>query len=195
MCRERDVTLTLATKTIPRDVLERIYARYDVIFGENRVQELCDKYIEGAHWIFIGRLQKNKVKYLVDKVEMICSVDSVDLALEIQKRCLAKGKVMPVLIEINLGETQKGGVSAADLPSLIATVQACPNLVWQGIMAVLPREGAEEAADRASAIYRELQKEYPLRYLSMGMSEDYQIAMDAGANMVRLGSAVFGKRS
>ena len=195
MCREQGVTLTLATKTIPKEMLERLAASYDLIFGENRVQELCDKYFEGPRWIFIGRLQKNKVKYLVDKVEMICSVDSVELAREIQKRCAAKGKVMPVLIEINLGEEQKGGVSLTDLPTLIDEIKRCANLDWQGLMAVLPIERPKEAAARAAAVYGDLQKQYPLRYLSMGMSEDYHIAIDAGANMVRLGSAVFGKRS
>ena len=195
MCREKGVTFTLATKTIPKETLERLSERYDLIYGENRVQELVDKYFEGPRWIFIGRLQKNKVKYLVNRVEMICSVDSVNLAKEIQKRCVAKGKVMPVLIEINLGEEQKGGVSIEELPALIQEIQASPNLDWQGLMAVLPIEGAPDAAAKAADVYQTLKKQYPIRYLSMGMSQDFELAIEAGGNMVRLGSAVFGRRS
>lgn len=195
ICRERHVLLTLATKTIPKETLEKLAAQYDLVYGENRVQELTEKYFAGPTWYFIGRLQRNKVKYLVDKVAMICSVDSVELAEEIQKRCAAKGKVMPVLVEINLGEAQKGGVEEAALSALLDEIAVMPNLRLEGLMAVLPRENAEDAAKRAAELYRKAKERYPMTYLSMGMSEDYQIAIEAGANMIRLGSAVFGKRS
>ena len=195
MCAEHGVTLTLATKTIPREVLARLNTEYDLIFGENRVQELCEKYIEDAHWIFIGRLQKNKVKYLVDKVDMICSVDSVDLAQEIEKRCAKIDRVMPVLMELNMGEAQKGGVAPEEAYTLADAIMGLKHLSLEGVMVVLPAEGAEAAAERASEAYRALGERYPMRYLSMGMSGDYDIAMAHGANMLRLGSAVFGKRS
>lgn len=196
MCSDEHVTLTLATKTIPQDMLMRVHERYpDLIFGENRVQELVDKYFEGPQWIFIGRLQKNKVKYLVDRVQMICSVDSVELAQEIQKRCAKADKLMPVLLELNLGEEQKGGVSKEEIVDLAEAVAQMPNLQMLGVMTVLPIVGADSAAGTANVVYRLLSSKYHFHYLSMGMSGDYEIAIKHGGNMLRIGSAVFGERS
>lgn len=196
MCEEKHVTLVLATKTIPQEVLKRLHDDYPaIIMGENRQQELCEKYFEGAHWIFIGRLQRNKVKYLVDKVQMICSVDSRELAAEIERQAVKHDKVMPVLIEVNCGEVEKGGVPMGDLPAMIEACRSMPHLEVQGIMAVLPIEGAKEAAQRVGALYDQIKDRYNLRYLSMGMTNDYHLAIEYGANMIRIGSAIFGKRS
>ena len=195
-CARYGATLTLATKTIPREVLTEVHRDFpSIIFGENRVQELVEKYFAEAKWHFIGRLQRNKVKYLVDKVEMICSVDSVPLAIEIERQAAKIGKTMDVLIEINLGEVQKGGVGEAEQDALVTTILGCPHLHLKGLMAVLPQVGAEAAAKQAKRRYDALAQKVPVEVLSMGMSGDYELSLAAGSTMIRLGSAVFGKRS
>ena len=193
----RGVQLVLASKTIDQGTLQQVYRDFaDIVFAENRVQELCDKYFAGPHWYFIGRLQRNKVKYLVDKVEMICSVDSVELAREIERQCAKHDKVMPVLVEVNDGEEQKGGVSPQGLYALLDAIATMPHLALRGLMVVLPIEGAPRAAKAMHEVYVEAQRHYPaLGILSMGMSADYQLAVDCGADMIRIGSAVFGERS
>lgn len=195
-CYTHGVQLVLASKTIDRETLQHVAKDFpSIVFGENRVQELCDKYFD-AHWIFIGRLQRNKVKYLTDKVEMICSVDSLDLAQEIEKQCAKKDRIMPVLLELNLGEAQKGGIAQNDLLSLAAKVVQMPHLKLEGMMAVLPIDGAEEAAHQAKIAYDSLHLQYPdAAVFSMGMTADYALAVQNGSTMIRIGSAVFGKRS
>ena len=135
-------TLVLASKTVPQETLSALAAaRPGVIYGENRVQELLSKYFtaEGLTWQFIGRLQTNKVKYIVDKVTMIQSVDSLRLAEEIERRSAKIDKVMDVLIEVNVGgEESKGGVPAEDCLSLAESIAAMPHLRLCGLMSVLP---------------------------------------------------------
>lgn len=194
-CAQTHATLVLASKTIPQDTMMRLASDYEVIYGENRVQELCDKYFEGPTWMFIGRLQRNKVKYLVDKVSMICSVDSVELATEIERRMAPLGRTMPVLVEVNCGEEAKGGVPMAEADALVRMCQGMAHLEVRGLMAVLPIEGAEEAADRVQALFEALRASLGLSVLSMGMSEDYAMALRHGSTMIRIGSAVFGRRS
>ena len=196
-------TLVLASKTVPQDTLMRLSeARPGVIYGENKVQELLSKYYEAPNvtWQFIGRLQTNKVKYIVDKVDMIQSLDSLHLAEEIEKRSAKIEKVMDVLIEVNIGqEESKGGVPLAELNNLIEQVHALPHLRFRGLMSVLPNADVnvliplyEELKD----VFLRVQKQYgeEVCYLSAGMSGDYALALQNGSNMVRIGSAVFGER-
>ena len=198
-------TLVLATKTVEKELLMSLAeSRSDLIYGENRVQELLAKYFEkeGLAWHFIGRLQTNKVKYIVDKVSLIQSVDSLRLATEIEKRAAAIGKIMDILLEVNVGgEESKGGVSIADFFPLLESIKMMPHLRLRGLMSVLPNE-QEEVIAPLYARLRELyeaasqikSKNFDLCYLSAGMSGDYPIALAHGSNMVRIGSAVFGAR-
>ena len=197
--------LVLASKTVDQSVLKALAeARPGVVYGENKVQELLSKYFEkeGLVWQFIGRLQTNKVKYIVDKVDLIQSVDSLRLAEEIEKRAAKIGKVMNVLIEVNVGnEESKGGVSEEELFPLLSEIEKMPHLKVKGLMSVLPNaeEGEllplyarlRELFEKAKEIEAE---NFDVTILSAGMSGDYPIALANGSNMVRIGSAVFGAR-
>ena len=197
-------TLVLASKTVSREVLEYLAAqRPGVIYGENRVQELLSKYFsaEGLTWQFIGRLQTNKVKYIVDKVSLIQSVDSLRLAEEIERRCAKIDKVMDVLIEVNVGgEESKGGVPKDELFALIRAVSAMPHLRLRGLMSVLPATEEGELIplyDELYSLYRETAERVGAGddfILSAGMSGDYALALAHGSTMVRIGSKVFGAR-
>ncbi|MBQ7712742.1 MAG: YggS family pyridoxal phosphate-dependent enzyme [Clostridia bacterium] len=196
-------TLVLASKTVPAETLSALAAaRSGVIFGENRVQELLAKYFtaEGLTWHFIGRLQTNKVKYIVDKVAMIQSVDSLRLAEEIERRSAKVDKVMDVLIEVNVGEEEsKGGVPAEECLSLAKQVRAMQHLRLCGLMSVLPiadETTLEPLYCRLAELFEALRSADPtnVKYLSAGMSGDYPVALRHGSNMVRIGSAVFGAR-
>ena len=202
---EGKATLVLASKMVSQDVLMRLAeARPGVIYGENKVQELLSKYFvaNGVEWQFIGRLQTNKVKYIVDKVSMIQSVDSLRLAEEIEKRCAKIEKEIDILLEVNIGEEEsKGGISSSGLDEMLCRIKEMPHLRLRGIMSVLPN--AEEDVlrplyarlkdifDKVQAIRTE---NFDVKYLSAGMSGDYKLALQCGSNMVRIGSAVFGAR-
>lgn len=177
------------------------------LIGENRVQELMSKIdaLEGRFGIhLIGRLQRNKVKYIADRVDMIQSVDSVELAEEISRRCAACGRVMPVLVEVNpAGEKQKGGVSFSQTRPLLEEIRKFEGIRVEGLMAVMPQTDDEEVLDslfsETRKLFEHIRDEAPegvaMRELSMGMSGDYMIAARHGATMVRIGSAVFGPRN
>ena len=199
------VTLVLATKTVEQEVLSSLADRRSgLIYGENRVQELLSKYFEreGLTWHFIGRLQTNKVKYVVDKVSLIQSVDSLRLAEEIERRAGKIDKVMDILIEVNVGgEESKGGVPAEETLALAEKIKSMPHLRLKGLMSVLPI-GEEESL---APLYRRLRElfeslksisapNFDIEILSAGMSGDYPVALRNGSNMVRIGSAVFGAR-
>ena len=203
---EGKATLVLASKTVEQEILRALAEkRSGVIYGENRVQELLSKYFEqeGLTWQFIGRLQTNKVKYIVDKVSLIQSVDSLRLAEEIERRAAKIEKVMDILVEVNVGgEESKGGVPEEEFFPLLEEIKKMPHLRLKGIMSVLP--AAEEAAliplyERLRLLYEKAKAiesaNFDIRYLSAGMSGDYQIALKYGSNMVRIGSAVFGARN
>ena len=205
----RDVRMLAATKTVSA---ERINFAIDHLgldlIGENRVQELLEKYNslhkENLEIHFIGRLQTNKVKYIVDKVDMIESVDSLRLAEEISKRSLKIGKVMDVLIEVNVGgEESKGGIAAAELSEFWDAVSALEGIRLCGIMVIPPR--CEENEDPKKYFLESFQifldirkkKHHNIRrplILSMGMSDTYVPAIECGSDQVRLGSALFGNR-
>ncbi|MDO5436258.1 MAG: YggS family pyridoxal phosphate-dependent enzyme [Clostridia bacterium] len=177
------------------------------VIGENRVQELMGKIdaLEGRFGIhLIGRLQRNKVRYIAGRVDMIQSVDSAELAEEISRRCAALGRVMPVLVEVSpAGEKQKGGVPFSETRPLLETIRRFEGIRVEGLMAVMPQTDDEALLDRlfgeTRTLFEHIRDEAPegvaMRELSMGMSGDYMIAARHGATMVRVGSAVFGPRN
>lgn len=178
--------------------------------GENRVQELLEKYdrtVQPVNWHLIGHLQTNKVKNIIDKVVMIHSVDSLKLAKEISKRAGAADRVMDILIEINIGmEESKSGISAEETIPLVKEIVAeCPNVRIRGVMCVPPHgETPEESRPyfkKTKEIFDELktlslpEAQFKPDTLSMGMSADFEIAIEEGSTIVRVGSSIFGKRN
>ncbi|MDY4412360.1 MAG: YggS family pyridoxal phosphate-dependent enzyme [Eubacteriales bacterium] len=199
----KDVLVIGASKTMPLERILFVRDNTDVkIFGENRVQELLEKYTPDVRWHFIGQLQTNKVKYIIDKVELIHSVDRISLLQEIDRQAKKHGKVQDILIEVNIGgEEKKGGVAPAEVIDFAKEVDKYPSVRLKGLMSVLPNV-EKEALD---AFYLQLSKLYDtlkqtrldnadIRYLSAGMSNDYDVAVKYGANIVRLGRALFGER-
>ncbi len=199
----KDVLVIGASKTMPLERILFVRDNTDVkIFGENRVQELLEKYTPDVRWHFIGQLQTNKVKYIVDKVELIHSVDRLSLLQEIDRQAKKHGKVQDILIEVNIGgEEKKGGVAPTEVIDFAKEVDKYPSVRLKGLMSVLPNVEKEAL----NAFYLQLSKLYDtlkqtrldnadIRYLSAGMSNDYDVAVKYGANIVRLGRALFGER-
>lgn len=199
----KDVLVIGASKTMPIERILFVRDNTDVtIFGENRVQELLEKYTPDVRWHFIGQLQTNKVKYIVDKVELIHSVDRLSLLQEIDRQAKKHGKVQDILIEVNIGgEEKKGGVAPAEVIDFAKEIDKYPSVRLKGLMSVLPNVEKEAL----NAFYLQLSKLYDtlkqtrldnadIRYLSAGMSNDYDVAVKYGANIVRLGRALFGER-
>lgn len=199
----KDVLVIGASKTMPLERILFVRDNTDVkIFGENRVQELLEKYTPDVRWHFIGQLQTNKVKYIIDKVELIHSVDRLSLLQEIDRQAKKHGKVQDILIEVNIGgEEKKGGVAPAKVIDFAKEVDKYPSVRLKGLMSVLPNV----EKDALNAFYLQLSKLYDtlkqtrldnadIRYLSAGMSNDYDVAVKYGANIVRLGRALFGER-
>lgn len=199
----KDVLVIGASKTMPIERILFVRDNTDVkIFGENRVQELLEKYTPDVRWHFIGQLQTNKVKYIVDKVELIHSVDRLSLLQEIDRQAKKHGKVQDILIEVNIGgEEKKGGVAPAEVIDFAKEVDKYTSVRLKGLMSVLPNV----EKDALNAFYLQLSKLYDtlkqtrldnadIRYLSAGMSNDYDVAVKYGANIVRLGRALFGER-
>lgn len=205
--RPEDITLLAATKTVPVEVINRGIALGIGHIGENKVQELEAKYddydLSHCRLHFIGHLQRNKVKYLVGRVSMIQSVDSVRLAEEISRLSSARSVATDVLIEVNIGsEENKSGVLPQHLYELLPKIAALPAVRIRGLMAIPPADATEAESDR---YFSQMTKYFVditakkldnvrMDYLSMGMSADYSKAILAGANMVRVGSALFGPR-
>ena len=202
------VKLLGATKTKPPQVLRWAYELGLKVFGENRVQEFLKKWealsdLKDIEWHFIGRLQSNKVKYIIDKVVLIHSVDRTSLVDELQKRATKKGiKKVKVLLEVNVGgEETKGGVEPEEAPKLLEYIlERAPNLEVLGLMTIPPyRENPEEVRPyfaKLRELRDKLQEEFKLNLpeLSMGMSHDFEVAIEEGATIVRVGSAIFGER-
>ena len=204
-----EVTLLAVTKTHTAAEINEAVDAGATDIGENRVQELLEKYdaVHPVRWHLIGHLQTNKVKSIIDKVVMIHSVDSLHLAEEIDKRAAAAGLTMDILIEINSAmESTKSGIAAGDLRELVDGIAAsCANVRICGIMCIPPRaldpEEARPYFREAKSLFDEMRSwDYPHeRYnpttLSMGMSGDYEVAIEEGSTIVRVGSAIFGARN
>lgn len=194
------------SKTVPAPRVNEVKAAGLTRLGENRVQETLEKlpYLDATFQIdLIGRLQSNKVKYIIDKVCMIQSLDRDSLAQEIDRRAQQKHLRMPVLIQVNIGdEPQKGGVDVGELFSFARRCAALPGLDVRGLMAVMPDIRDQEALrpyfTRMRGLFEQLRAEAidgtRIEELSMGMSGDYELAAQEGSTMVRIGSAIFGAR-
>lgn len=200
------VELVAAAKTrTPEEIREAMEAGVRII-GENYVQE-AERAISvighGAQWHFIGHLQKNKIKKAVLLFDMIETVDSVEAAREIDRRCAQACKVMPVLIEVNSGrETQKAGVFPEAVEALVGEISTLPNVRVVGLMTMGPLAGEPEEARpcfrETRRVFERLKEQSPggaeMRYLSMGMTSTYKIALQEGANLIRIGTRIFGER-
>lgn len=203
------VKLMAVTKTRTADeVNEAINSGINDI-GENKVQELIEKYdyVNPVNWHFIGHLQTNKVKYIIDKVCMIHSVDRINLAEEIDKRAKKSNRIMNILIEINLGrEETKSGIYKEELYNFIDDIlKGTDNIIIRGIMCIPPRFDDKECSrtyfKEANKIFNRLKKSFPnderikIDTLSMGMSNDFEVAIEEGSTIIRVGSSIFGKRN
>ncbi len=200
----RHVTLIAASKTQTKERIDAFHAiAPDFVFGENRVQELVEKYDPKYRWHLIGQLQTNKVKYIIDKVELIHSLDRAELAKEIEKQSIKHDKIQSCLVEINMGaEITKGGVAPDVALDFIESMGDYPHIKVEGVMSVLPNIDDEVALGKT---YDSLQRIYEdakclkscgkdMKYLSAGMSKDYKMALEHGSNMLRLGRLLFGER-
>ena len=202
-----EVTLIAVSKTKPVEMLREAYDAGARVFGENKVQEIVDKYDHmpsDVKWHMIGHLQRNKVKYLVDKVAMIHSVDSFRLAETIEKEAAKKNVTVPILIEVNVAqEESKYGLKPEEVLPFIEEIADFSHIQIKGLMTIAPYvENAEENRE----IFRELKKlsvdiaakninNVTMSVLSMGMTGDYMVAVQEGATMVRVGTGIFGARN
>ncbi|MCS6957005.1 MAG: YggS family pyridoxal phosphate-dependent enzyme [Aquificaceae bacterium] len=204
--RKREEVLLLgASKSVPSQTIREFYGCGLRSFGENRVQEFLKKHEElrdlNIDWHFIGRLQSNKVKYIIDKVSLIHSLDRESLLEELQKRAKAINKVQEVLIEVNVGgEETKGGVEPDNLKAFFEKCLSANSIKVLGLMCIPPyREDLEEVRGYFSLLRdlkEKLEREYgvSLPHLSMGMSHDFEVAIEEGATIVRIGTLLFGGR-
>ena len=202
-----DVTLIAVSKTKPVELLQEAYDAGVRDFGENKVQEIMDKYDKlpsDIRWHMIGHLQRNKVKYIIDKVVLIHSVDSLRLAEEISKQAQKHNLTMPILIELNIGaEDTKFGTSLEEAIALVKEISLLPNIQIKGLMTVAPFvDDAEENRHYFNAmkhlsvdIMKENIDNVCMDILSMGMTGDYEVAVEEGATMVRVGTGIFGLRN
>jgi hypothetical protein len=197
------VQLIAVSKAKPSELIRAAFAAGQRDFGENYVQELQSKRpalsdLEGIRWHFIGGLQRNKARQVVD-VALVHSVDRAELALELDRRARAIGAAVEVLIEVNVGgEDQKSGCSAEELPALLASVSDAQGLSVQGLMTVPPLDADADRTRPMFASLRALRDRHRAALgrgeLSMGMSHDFEEAIEEGATLVRVGTAIFGAR-
>lgn len=205
--REReDVKLIAVSKTKPVEMLKEAYRCGCRDFGENKVQELVDKYDKlpgDVRWHMIGHLQRNKVKYLVGKVYLIHSVDSLRLAEEISKEAVKKGVCVSVLVEVNAAdEAGKFGTTVENAVSLVEEISRLPNILIRGLMTVAPYVENPEENRLYFAMLRQIAVDIIhknidnvcMKELSMGMTGDYETAITEGATYIRIGTGIFGER-
>ena len=202
-----DVTLIAVSKTKPIQMLQEAYDFGVRVFGENKVQEIVDKYEalpKDISWHMIGHLQRNKVKYIIDKVDMIHSVDSLRLAETIEKEAAKKDIIIKILIEVNVAkEESKFGVMPEKVEELVSQVSQLPHIRICGLMTIAPFvENPEEnriyfnrLRNIAVDIERKKLDNVIMSILSMGMTNDYEVAIEEGSTMVRVGTGLFGARN
>ena len=206
--KPEDITLLAATKTVPAEVINHAIGCGLRFIGENRVQEFMEKF-EAIDWKsgvtghIIGRLQTNKVKYIVDKVSYIQSVDSVKLAKEISRLSVKCGRRMPVLVEVNIGdEASKGGIRPEELEDFLSEISSFEGICVNGLMTIPPicdeKTKLFNYFSRMNQYFIDIEAKkldnVNMNCLSMGMSSDYEEAILCGATMVRVGSSLFGER-
>ncbi|SHM07708.1 hypothetical protein SAMN05660826_00159 [Caldanaerovirga acetigignens] len=204
--REEDIKIVAVTKTVMPETIQVAVDYGLTILGENRVQEAQRKIglVKGdVSWHMIGHLQKNKAKYAVRLFSMIQSVDSYELAVEIDKRAGKLGKVMDVLVQVNIGkEETKFGAEYEETPELIKKISELENIRVKGLMAIAPfKEDPEDVRPffkKMRELFLKLKdlrlKNVEMEFLSMGMTHDFHVAIEEGANMIRIGSGIFGPR-
>ncbi len=204
--RADDITLLAATKTVDVDVINHAISSGVRYIGENRVQELLSKndFYAPCHKHFIGHLQTNKVKDIIDKVELIESVDSMRLAKEISRQAVKCGRAIDVLVEINIGEEDsKSGFKACEAKRAVREIAALEGIFVKGLMAIPPIcEKKDDNRKYFAKMYNlfvdigaEKIDNSSMKILSMGMSDDFDVAIEEGANLVRVGTALFGRRN
>ena len=203
----KEVTLISVSKTKPVSMLQEAYDAGSRDFGENKVQEIMDKVPQlpsDIRWHMIGHLQRNKVKYIVDKVALIHSVDSVRLAEEIHKEAMKIGRRVPVLIEVNVaGEETKFGVAPEEVEELIRKIAPFEGIEVQGLMTIAPfvtnPEENRQYFNRLKQLSVDISHKnidnINMNVLSMGMTGDYEVAIEEGASFVRVGTGIFGERN
>jgi len=203
----KDIQLVCVSKTFPAERVQLAYDSGERNFGENRIQEYLDKQKKmpaDCKWHVIGRLQTNKVKFIINNVYLLHSLDRLKLAEEIQKELLKHNTTMDVLLQVNaVGEETKAGFSPEEFMYMAEKIAGMGNIHVKGLMTVAPNTDDKELLNLAfgktkklfDAVKKEKYDNFDLRWLSMGMSCDYYQAIQAGANMVRIGSAIFGTRS
>lgn len=202
----KDASLIAVTKTIDNDKVNEAIALGVTDIGENRVQEIEKKYDEikgDVNWHMIGHLQSNKVKYIIDKVCLIHSLDRKSLAKEIQKRAKQNDMVAEVLVQVNVSEEEtKFGLKVDQVMSFMENMKNYPNIKVKGLMTMAPHEEDTEKTRPVFKKLRELSEEIEsknfenveMKHLSMGMTNDYEIALEEGATLVRVGTGIFGDR-
>lgn len=197
----KPATLVAATKYIDEKEIEKLEACGCLYFGENRVQAFLEKYEQyhgQGHWHFIGTLQKNKVKYIIDKVDLIHSVNSYHLIDELEKQAKKHDLKVHILLQVNIAkEESKHGFDEEEMNQVMTYLQNCPSLIIDGLMMMAPHIEKEQTRIYFKKTKELLERltneypEYPLHELSMGMSQDYDIALEEGATIVRIGRALF----
>ena len=205
--KREEVTLIAVSKTKPVETLQEAYDLGVRIFGENKVQELTAKYEalpKDIHWHMIGHLQTNKVKYIIDKAELIHSVDSLKLAETIEKEAAKHDLIADILVEVNVAEEEsKFGMKMEEVIPFVEKVSAFPHVRVRGLMTIAP---LVEDPEENRSIFADLHKLYidikkknhdndTVSVLSMGMTNDYEVAIEEGATMVRVGTGIFGARN
>ena len=205
--KREEVTLIAVSKTKPVETLQEAYDLGVRIFGENKVQELTAKYEalpKDIHWQMIGHLQTNKVKYIIDKAELIHSVDSLKLAETIEKEAAKHDLIADILVEVNVAEEEsKFGMKMEEVIPFVEKVSAFPHVRVRGLMTIAP---FVEDPEENRSIFADLHKLYidikkknhdndTVSVLSMGMTNDYEVAIEEGATMVRVGTGIFGARN
>jgi pyridoxal phosphate enzyme (YggS family) len=201
-----EIKIIAVTKTVEPVRISKAVEEGFLDLGENRVQELCEKYDiinKDCRWHLIGHLQTNKVKYIIDKVDLLHSLDSFELAYEIQKKAEKAGRIINSLVQVNVsGEESKFGIEPGKVPDFLKEVSTMANIKVKGLMTIAPFSPDPE---KIRYVFRELRKmlidirtenidNIDMDLLSMGMSNDFEVAIEEGANIVRIGTAIFGER-
>ena len=202
-----DVTLIAVSKTKPVETLQEAYDLGVRVFGENKVQELTEKYDslpKDIHWHMIGHLQRNKVKYIIDKVDLIHSVDSIRLAETIDKEAQKHDLIANILVEVNVAkEESKFGLMPEEVPAFVEQISKFSHIRVKGLMTIAP---FVENPEKNRTVFADLRKlsvdiakknvdNVNVSILSMGMTNDYEVAVEEGATMVRVGTGIFGARN
>ena len=201
-----DVVLIAVSKTKPISALEEAYRAGQRVFGENKVQEMVEKWQalpKDIHWHMIGHVQRNKIKYMAEFVELIHGVDSIKTLKEINKQALKHNRKISVLLQVKIArEESKFGIPLEELEDFMSNVKTMElnNVNFQGFMGMARNDPSQDIVREEFSILKQLYDQYKkefttFEYLSMGMSGDYLLALDQGSNMIRVGSAIFGLRN